>query len=440
MSALVEIPFTHRRILKIAIPVVLSNATVPILGAVDTGVVGQLGAAAPIGAVGIGAIILTAIYWIFGFLRMGTAGLTAQAIGARDQGEITALLVRGLMIGGVVGLFFILFQMPVFWAAFQVSPASAEVEGLAREYLSIRVFSAPAAISIYAVTGWMVAHERTFHVLILQFWMNGLNILLDLLFVLHFDWGVQGVASATLIAEWSGLILALWLVRDGFSAQHWNNWPSIFDPVRLKRMAWVNGDIMLRSIMLQIGFVSFLFYGAAFGDVVLAANQVLLQFLYITAYALDGFAFAAEALVGQSLGARNRAALRRAVMLNGLWALLTVAILASAFAGFGGWLIAVMAKSEAVQQAAGDYLFWMVLAPIMGGAAWLLDGVFIGATRTADMRNMMFISLCAYFLAIWLLLERFGNHGLWAALLIMFVVRGVTLALRYPSLEAEADT
>jgi MATE family multidrug resistance protein len=204
-------------------------------------------------------------------------------------------------------------------------------------------------------------------------------------------------------------------------------------------MAWVNGDIMLRSVMLQIGFVSFLFYGAAFGDVVLAANQVLLQFLYITAYALDGFAFAAEALVGQSLGARNRAALRRAVFLNGVWAVFTVILLALAFAVFGNWLIAAMAKSVAVQQAAGDYLFWMVLAPIMGGAAWLLDGVFIGATRTADMRNMMFVSLCTYFVAIWLLLDRFGNHGLWAALLIMFVVRGVTLALRYPSLEAEAD-
>ncbi len=435
----VDKPFTHRRVLKIAIPVVLSNATVPILGAVDTGVVGQLGTAAPIGAVGIGAIILTAIYWVFGFLRMGTAGLTAQAIGQRDQREVTALLVRGLMIGAAAGLFFVLFQVPVFWAAFQISPASVEVEELARSYLSIRVFSAPAAISIYAVTGWMIAHERTHHILYLQLWMNGLNILLDVVFVLGLDWGVPGVAVATLLAEWSGLALALWLVRDGFSAQQWNNWPKIFDPVRLKRMAWVNGDIMLRSVLLQVGFVSFMFYGAAFGDVVLAANQVLLQFLYITAYALDGFAFATEALVGQSLGARNRAALRRAVFLNILWSMVFVVILSAAFAGFGPDLIAVMAKSEAVQQAADTYLPWMIFAPVFGGLAWLLDGIFIGATRTADMRNTMIFSICAYFLSVWLLTDPFGNHGLWAALMIFFVMRGLTLALRYPSLEAEAD-
>ena len=327
----------------------------------------------------------------------------------------------------------------MFWAAFQISPASVEVEELARSYLSIRVFSAPAAISIYAVTGWMIAHERTHHVLYLQLWMNGLNILLDVVFVLGLDWGVPGVAVATLLAEWSGLALALWLVRDGFSAQQWNNWPKIFDPVRLKRMAWVNGDIMLRSVLLQVGFVSFMFYGAAFGDVVLAANQVLLQFLYITAYALDGFAFATEALVGQSLGARNRAALRRAVFLNILWSMVFVVILSAAFAGFGPDLIAVMAKSEAVQQAADTYLPWMIFAPVFGGLAWLLDGIFIGATRTADMRNTMIFSICAYFLSVWLLTDPFGNHGLWAALMIFFVMRGLTLALRYPSLEAEAD-
>ncbi|HBB82049.1 MAG TPA: MATE family efflux transporter, partial [Sulfitobacter sp.] len=190
---------THRRVLKIALPIVISNATVPILGAVDTGVVGQLGAAAPIGAVGLGAIILSALYWIFGFLRMGTVGLTAQAAGNGEEGEVAALLTRGLLIGAGAGLALMALQWPLFWASFEVAPASAEVEGLARQYMAIRIWSAPAAISIYAITGWLIAQERSRAVLVLQVWMNGLNILLDLWFVLGLGWGVEGVAIATFL-------------------------------------------------------------------------------------------------------------------------------------------------------------------------------------------------------------------------------------------------
>jgi len=266
---------THRRVLNVAIPIVISNATVPILGAVDTGVVGQMGLAAPIGAVGIGAIILTAIYWVFGFLRMGTAGLTAQALGARDQGEVCALLVRGLIIGFAGGLLLLIFQVPIFWAAFQLAPASAEVERLAHGYLQIRIWSGPAAIAVYGLTGWLVAHERTKAVLVLQLWMNGVNILLDLWFVLGLGWGVEGVAAATVIAEISGLGIGLWLVRDGFQGQYWKNWAVVFDRVILKRLAIVNSDIIIRSVLLEICLVSFLFLGSAFDDTTLAANQVL---------------------------------------------------------------------------------------------------------------------------------------------------------------------
>ncbi|WP_348656141.1 MATE family efflux transporter, partial [uncultured Sulfitobacter sp.] len=191
---------THRRVLNIAIPIVISNATVPILGAVDTGVVGQIGLAAPIGAVGIGAIILSSLYWVFGFLRMGTVGLTAQAAGNNDAAEVAALLTRGLLIGGLAGLALVMLQIPLFWAAFQVSPASAEVESLARSYMGIRVWSAPAAIAMYAITGWLIAQERTRAVLVVQLWMNGLNIALDLWFVLGLGWGIQGVAIATFLA------------------------------------------------------------------------------------------------------------------------------------------------------------------------------------------------------------------------------------------------
>lgn len=430
---------SHRRVLAIALPIVLSNATVPILGAVDTGVVGQMCEAAPIGAVGIGAIILSALYWIFGFLRMGTTGLTAQAWGARDHAEVDAMLSRALMIGGAAGLGIILFQLPLFAGAFAVSPASAEVEGMARDYMAIRVWSSPAAIAIYGITGWLIAQERTRAVLAIQLWMNLLNIGLDLVFVLGFDWGVRGVAVATFLAEWSGAGLGLWLCRGAFRGAAWRDRARVFEPARLKHMAGVNADILIRSLLLQGIFVSFLFLGADFGDVPLAANQVLLQFLQITAYALDGFAFAAEALVGQALGARARAALRRAALMTSFWGLVSCIGLAAAFAVFGPAIIDLMTTSEGVRAAARGYLPYMVAAPVVGVAPWMLDGIFIGATRSRDMRNMMLLSAAIYAAAVVALVPAFANHGLWMAFLISFVARGITLGLRYPALEAEAD-
>ena len=429
---------THRRVLHIALPVVVSNATVPILGAVDTGVVGQMGQAAPIGAVGIGAIILTAIYWVFGFLRMGTSGLTAQAIGEGDGAEVAALLSRALLIGVTAGAFIIAAQALLFAGAFRVSPASAEVEGLARQYMAIRVWSAPAAIALYGITGWLIAQERTAAVLAIQLLMNGANIGLDLLFVLYFDRGVAGVAWATFIAEWSGLALGLWFCRAAFRVPAWRDWGRVFDRARLVRMGLVNGDILIRSVLLQAIFVSFLFWGARFGDVQLAANQILLQFLNVTAYALDGFALAAEALVGQALGRRDRPALRRAALLTSGWGLAICAAMAAAFATFGGPVIDTMTTAPQVQDAARLYLPYMIAAPLLGCAAWMLDGIFIGATRTTDMRNMMVISTVLYFAAVIPLMTAFGNHGLWLAMLWSFVVRGITLGLRYPALERAA--
>ena len=430
---------THARVLKIALPIVISNATVPILGAVDTGVVGQMGAAAPIGAVGIGAVIITGIYWLFGFLRMGTTGLTSQAQGAGQVGEVAALLTRALMIGFAGGIALIALQVPVFWAAFQISPASEEVESLARQYMAIRVWSAPAMIALFGMTGWLIAQERTRAVLLLQVAMNGINILLDLWFVLGLDWGVAGVARATVIAEWGGLALGFWFCRDAFAVPAWCDWPRVFDRERLKNMASVNGDILLRSLMLQIIFISFLFWGSDFGDVTLAANQVLLQFLSITAHALDGFAFAAEALVGQAFGARSVAHLRRGALLTSVWGVVVCVALAVIFASFGGALIDLMAKAPEVQLEARKYLIYMALAPVLGLAAYMLDGVFIGATRTRDMRNMMALSLLVYIVAALVLAPSMGNHGLWLVLLISFVARGITLGLRYPALERAAS-
>ncbi len=429
---------THRRVLAIALPIVLSNATIPILGAVDTGVVGQLGEAAPIGAVGIGAVILSAIYWVFGFLRMGTTGMVAQARGAGDLAETGALLMRALILGAAGGAVFILFQALIFWGAFQLAPASDEVEALARGYLAIRIWGAPAAIAIYAVTGWLIALERTRGVLLLQVWMNGLNVVLDLWFVLGLGWGVEGVAIATLIAEWSGLVMGLWLCRAAFRGTAWREWSRIFDRVRIARMAQVNGDIMVRSVLLQAAFTTFLFLGAGRGDVNLAANQVLLQFLQITAFALDGFAFAAEALVGGAMGARDRPRLRRAAIMSSGWGVGLSVPLSLFFLLAGPLVIDVMTTASEVRLAAREFMPWVMAAPLIGIGSWMLDGIFIGATETRAMRNAMLLSVAIYVVVLAALVPAFGNHGLWASLMVLNVVRAVTLALRYPALEARA--
>ena len=431
-------PLTHRRVLKIALPVVLSNATIPLLGVVDTAVVGQLGDPAPIGAVGLGAVILTSIYWAFGFLRMGTVGLTAQAIGAGDRAEVAALLSRVLIIGGGAGLLLMALHVPIFGFALWLSPASPEVESLVRAYLQVRIFSAPAAIAIYGITGWLIAQERTGAVLVLQLWQNGLNIVLSVWFVIGTDLGVEGVALATFLAEWTGLALGLWLCRRAFFVPAWRDWARVFDRAVLWRMAAVNTDILIRSVLLLLGFSSFLFMGADYGDANLAANQVLIQFVYVTAYAMDGFAFAAEALVGQAMGARARGRLRRAAILTSLWGLGTCVVMALVLAVAGGVFIDAMTTSEAVRSAARVYLPWIVVAVLAGWASWMLDGIFIGATRTRDMRNMMAISFISYVGLVVVLAPMLGNHGLWAALVGFFVLRGVSLGARYPALERAA--
>ncbi len=430
---------THKRVLGIALPIVLSNATVPLLGLVDTAVVGQLGDPVPIGAVAIGAIILSAIYWLFGFLRMGTTGLTSQALGAEDQGEADALLSRALIIGVTGGVLMVALQWGLFPLAFAVSPASPEVEAMARTYMSIRIWSAPAAIALFGITGWLIAAERTRAVLVLQIWMNGLNMVLDVVFVLGLGWGVAGVAVASFFAEWSGLALGLWFCRDAFARPFWRERARILNKARLWHMASVNRDILLRSLFIEAMFVSFMFFGARAGDVPLAANQVLLQFLHVTAYALDGFAFAAETLVGNAMGARNRARLRRAAIFSTVWSAGVVVLFSLGIALAGGAVIDLMTTSEEVREAARAYLPWMVLAPLLGLGAWMLDGIFIGATRTADMRNMMALSCIIYFIAVWALTPSLGNHGLWAALMISFIARTVTLGARYPALERAAD-
>ena len=430
---------THARVLRIALPIVLSNATVPLLGIVDTAVVGQLGEAAPIGAVGTGALLITAILWIFGFLRMGTVGLAGQALGAGDRDELSAILSRALLIGAVGGAALVLLQGPIFAFALWVQPASAEVEALALSYMSIRIWSAPAAIALYGLSGWLIAQERTGGVFAIQLLQNGLNMALSWYLGLVLGWGIEGVAAATLIADLVACAFALWLCRDGFARPAWRDRSLLLDPARLKELGTVSSDIMIRSVLLQITFLSFLFYfSSGLGEVTLAANQILLQFLILAANAMDGFAFAAEALVAQALGARNARLLRRGAVVTSIWAAGIVTGASLLFLLAGGWIVDLLTTAPDVRAEARVYLPWMVAAPIVGCASWMLDGIFIGASQTRDMRNMMIVSTAIYFAAVIPLVAAFGNHGLWAAFLVSFVARGVTLGLRYPRIEARA--
>ena len=427
---------THARVFRIALPIVLSNATIPLLGAVDTAVVGQLGLAAPIGAVGLGAVILSTLYWAFGFLRMSTSGLAAQAHGASDFPERSATLLRALMIAIAMGLSLTALQSLFFAAAFRLAPASPGVETLARAYLAIRIWGAPATLAIYALTGWLVGVERTRAVLILQIWQNGLNMVLALTFVLGLNWGIKGVASATLIAELSALGLGLFLARDACGSVLEPALARLRNPTALRAMFTASRDIMLRSVILQLSFTTFVFIGARFGDDTLAANQILLQFLSIMAFALDGFAFAAETLVGQAIGQSSRTALRQAARICMQWGYGGAMLLALTFALAGPALIDLMARDPGVQHTARLYLPWVVAAPLIGTACWIYDGIFIGALMTGAMVRAAIKVLAVYVPALLILVPSFGNHGLWCALMVMNAARGVTLYRAYPGIAA----
>jgi len=266
--------------------------------------------------------------------------------------------------------------------------------------------------------------------------MNGANILLDVLFVLGLGWGVAGVAGATFIAEWLGFALGLWLCREALRTKV--GWPAILDPARLRNMAVVNTDILIRSLALLAVFVLFIFWGAGFGDVPLAANQVLLQFTSVTAFALDGFAFAAETLVGKAVGRRDPVELRQAALRSSAWGLGASVLMAAGFWIAGGMMIDILTTAPDVREEARIYLPYMAIVPIIGLPAWMFDGIFIGATRSCDMRNMSIVSLGIYLVAALVLMQAFGNHGLWMAMIISWVSRGLTLAFRYPALERAA--
>ena len=427
-------PLTHRAVLVIALPVVLSNLSTPLLGAVDTAVMGQIADPAYIGAVAIGSLVFTFIFWAFGFLRMGTTGLTAQALGAADTDELVAALGRPLLIALAAGCSLVLLQWPIREMAFTLIEGSPRVESMARAYFDIRIWAAPATFANYALLGWFIGLGRTDIGLVLQLVLNLVNVALDLFFVLGLGWDVRGVALGTLLAEIVavavGLAIAARQVRR--MGAHWS-WRRLLDAVPLKRTLVINGDILVRSLALIVVFVWFMAQGARQGDVRLAANAVLMQLVSASAYFLDGLAFAAEALVGRAVGAGRRAGLVAAAGFTTVWAVAIAALLALLFAFFGGMLIDLLSVDASVRAAARTYLPWAVGAPLMGVLAFQLDGIFIGATRSGDMRRAMLLSLAIFMLAWWLL-RPWGNHGLWAALYVHYIARTVTLSWCYPAL------
>ena len=412
----------------------LSNVSTPLLGAVDTAVVGQIADPAYIGAVALGSLVFTFVFWAFGFLRMGTTGLTAQARGAGDTVELAASLGRALLIALAAGLALIALQWPIREIAFALIDGSPRVEALARSYVDIRIWAAPATFANYALLGWFIGLGRTDIGLVLQLVLNLTNMALDVLFVLGLGWDVRGVALGTVLAEIAaaavGLVLALRHLRS--LGAPWS-WSRLLQGVALKRTLVVNGDIMVRSLALIFVFVWFMAQGASQGDVRLAANAVLMQFISVSAYFLDGLAFAAEALIGQAIGAGRRSSFARAARLTTWWAAGLAALVSLLLALLGGPCIDLLTVDPGVRAAAREYLPWAAGAPLLGVWAFQLDGIFIGATRTADMRRAMLVSL-AIFLVAWWLLQPFGNHGLWAALYVHYLARAATLSCYYPAL------
>ncbi len=432
-------PLTHRDILAISIPIILSNVTTPLVGAADIGVIGQLGQPAMLGGVAIGAQLFGLVFWTFGFLRLGTSGMTAQAKGAGNTDEIAATLERALMVAAVLGLVLIILQVPIGALALWLIGGSPEVQKAAHVYYDWRIWSAPFVFVNYALLGWFIGLGEAGRAFAVQLLLNLVNIGTSILFVLGLKWGVAGAGAAALTAEIvaavAGLVVAFYEIgsRGGRAPR-----AVLFDAAALRRVFAVNTDIMIRSTCLMLAFVTFAAQGARHGDVALAANGVLFNLFEISAYFLDGFASAAETYAGQAIGALRRDRFLEAVWLSSLWAVILSLAASLALLVLGGWIIDVMTTSPDVRAAAREFLPWCALSPIVGVAAFQLDGIFIGATRGTDMRNMMVLSLAVFLASVQVLTPLLGNHGLWLALTIFFVVRGLALGSRFPALVRDA--
>jgi MATE family multidrug resistance protein len=432
-------PITHRYVVTMAVPIMLANVSQPLLGIIDTAVIGQLPEPYFIGAVAIGAMIFNLVYWAFGFLRMGTSGIAAQAWGAGDGKELTAIFYRALLLAVILGLAVLALSPLLSRVAFWAIAASPDVEREARIYFDIRIWSAPFALANYAVLGWLIGIGAMRSAFVVQIWLYTVNMVLDYVFVMHFNMATAGIGYGTLIAEVSTAFIGMAVVWRFLKAE--GERPSrtrVLDREKVIRMLVVNSDIMVRSLLLTFGFSWFAAQGARLGEVTLAANAILLHFFSIGSYMIDGFANVTEALVGHAVGAKQRDRFARVVRVSSGWALVTGLVLSLATLVVGPWAIDVMAVNPEVREVARSYLWWAALTPVLGAACFQLDGIFIGATRTRDMRNMMIVSFIVYIASGYALMALLGNHGLWLAMCVFFVLRGATLYWRMAALRREA--
>ena len=408
----------------------VANLTTPLIGVVSTTAIGRLDDAALLGGVAMASVVFDCLFWLFGFLRMSTLAFTAQALGAGETREQTVILVRGLIVAGLIGAALIALQLPLAAVLFDLMGGSAGVTQAAKTYFMIRIWSSPFAFANYVILGWLVGQARANPALALQVVINLINMVATIVLVLVYDTGIAGAAIAALASETTGFVLGVVVCRryaeGGFKVPR----TALFDRAKLMRLLAVNTDILIRTAALIAIFLFFTAKGARAGDVTLAANSVLNNFLLVSAFFLDGLANAAQQLCGRALGARDPKGFADSTRLVLLWGLGFAIVVAVLFGLFGPALIDVMTASEDVRRAAREFLPFVVLAPIPGVFAFGFDGIYIGATWAREMRNLMLASL-VIFLATWWALQSFGNAGLWCALMASYVSRGGLQAARY---------
>ena len=433
-DAILQTPrVTHSRILAVAIPAILANFSAVLPNLVDTALIGQTGDAAALGGISVGASLSTFVLWAFAFLRLGTAGFTAQAYGAEDGDEIKATLNRALSLAWIFGFIILLLMVPIAYVAVPLFGSSEAVADLAARYFHYRLFSAPFDFTNYVIFGWLVGLQRMGRALALQLLLNGLNVVLCSIFVFHLHLGVDGAAVATALAQAItaivGLIVARRLLRIVPLSEESG---SLIDLDKLFVLVSVNFDIFLRTLAIMFVMVYFVGLGARMGDATLAANQVLFTLLATIAQTLDGFAQSAETLTGQAIGARDRRQLRAAVGGSLLWAFVLALGLSVLIQQIGDRIVGLFTDDPAVIAAAAPYLPWLIATPLVALWCYILDGVFIGATRGREMRNGMVIAAFGAIIAQYFAIPLFGNHGLWGSLMLFFVLRAISLYLWYP--------
>ncbi|MBS7538519.1 MATE family efflux transporter [Ancylobacter lacus] len=430
---------THRRFLAIALPATLAQMTTPLLGLVATGAVGRLGDAVMLGAVAVGALLFDFVFWVFGSVRMGTAGLTAQALGRNDRVEIGAVLARALLIALAIGLVMILAHGPIAHVAFTTMGTSPAVTAAATTYFAIRVLSTPFAIGNFALLGWLVGIARTDIGLGVQILIAGVNAAATMLLVLHWDLGIAGAAAANVAAEVSGTTAGLLAARRLLGHGWRIPWRTVLERARIIETIGVNTDIMIRTGLLMLTLLFFTAQGARDSDAVLAANAVLLNIAMVSAFFLDGFSTAAEQICGQSVGARDRAGFSRAVRMVLLWGFGFAAPATLLLLAGGGAVVDVLTANAEVRLLAREFLPLAALTPLMGVAAFAYDGIYAGSTWSRDMRNLMLPAVALFFL-VWWTTRPLGNTGLWIAYLSFLAGRGAVQALRLPALRRRTFT